>query len=109
MPASVASSATAPSDLAWRVIGLVNLYRLLVPLVLLVVLFLPGPQVVLVTTQPNLFLTSSLAYFFVGVLMVVARRLSWPSIRRVALLNAAVDSVAIAVILYSAGGVGSGL
>ncbi len=37
--------------------------------------------------------------------MVVARRLSWPSIRRVALLNAAVGSFAIAVILYSAGGV----
>src|SRR5689334_13108725 len=90
MPASVALPATAPSDLAWRVIGLVNLYRLLVPLVLLAILFLPGPQVVLITTQPNLFLVSSLVYFFVGVLMVVARRLSWPSIRRVALLNAAV-------------------
>jgi two-component system sensor histidine kinase PilS (NtrC family) len=109
MPASVALPATAPSDLAWRVIGLVNLYRLLVPLVLLAIVFLPGSQAVLVTTQPNLFLTSSLVYFFIGVLMVVARRLSWPSIRRVALLNAAVDSIAIAVILYSAGGVGSGL
>jgi len=109
MPASVASPATAPSDLAWRVIGLVNLYRLLVPLVLLAITFLPGSQAVLVTAQPSLFLTSCLIYFFVGVLMVVARRLSWPSIRRVALLNAAVDSVAIAVILYSSGGVGSGL
>ncbi|MEJ0038788.1 MAG: ATP-binding protein [Gammaproteobacteria bacterium] len=86
-----------------------NLYRLLVPLVLLAIVFLPGSQAVLITPQPNMFLTSSLIYFFVGVLMVVARRLSWPSIRRVALLNAAVDSIAIAVILYSAGGVGSGL
>jgi two-component system sensor histidine kinase PilS (NtrC family) len=109
MPASVASPATAPSDLAWRVIGLVNLYRLLVPLVLLAIVFLPGSQAVLVTSQPNLFLSSCLVYFFIGVLMVVARRLSWPSIRRVALLNAAVDSIAIAIILYSAGGVGSGL
>ena len=109
MPASVALTATAPSDLAWRVIGLVNLYRLLVPLVLLAIVFLPASQAVLITTQPNLFLTSSLAYFFVGVLMVVARRLSWPSVRRVALLNAAVDSIAIAIILYSAGGVASGL
>ncbi len=41
--------------------------------------------------------------------MVVARRLSWPSVRRVALLNATVDSLAIALILYAAGGVGSGL
>ncbi len=36
----------APSDLAWRVIGLVNLYRLLVPLVLLAIVFLPGLQAV---------------------------------------------------------------
>src|SRR5687768_4336321 len=104
MPASVALSATTPSDLAWRVVGLVNLYRLLVPLVLLVVLFLPGATAVLTASQPNLFLTSCVAYFFVGVLMVAARRLSWPSIRRVALMNAAVDSLAIAVILYSMGG-----
>jgi two-component system sensor histidine kinase PilS (NtrC family) len=109
MPASVALSATAPSDLAWRVIGLVNLYRLLVPLVLLVVLFVPGSNAVLTATQPSLFLTSCIAYFFVGVLMVAARRLSWPSIRRVALLNAAVDSLAIALILYATGGVASGL
>src|SRR5262249_32437223 len=106
MPASVALPATAPSDLAWRVIGLVNLYRLPGPRVLLASLFLPGPQIVPAASQPNLFLVASLVYFFVGVLMVVARRLSWPSVRRVALLNAAVDSVAIAVILYSAGGVG---
>src|SRR6185369_2455349 len=109
MPASVALTATAPSDLAWRVIGLVNLYRLLVPLVLLAIVFLPASQAVLITTQPNLFLTSCVIYFFVGVLMVVARRLSWPSVRRVALLNAAVDSVAVAAILYSAGGVASGI
>jgi two-component system, NtrC family, sensor histidine kinase PilS len=109
MPASVALPATAPSDLAWRVIGLVNLYRLLVPLVLLAFLYLPGPRAVLSVVQPDLFLTSCLVYFFVGILMVVARRLSWPSIRRVALLNAAVDSLAIGIILYSAGGVASGL
>ncbi|MEJ1960452.1 MAG: ATP-binding protein [Gammaproteobacteria bacterium] len=109
MPASVALPATAPSDLAWRVIGLVNLYRLLVPLVLLGIQFLPGSQIVLAVSQPSLFMVSCVIYFFIGVLMVVARRLSWPSVRRVALLNAAVDSLAIAVILYSAGGVASGL
>jgi len=109
MPASVASPATAPSDLAWRVIGLVNLYRLLVPLVLLGILFLPGSQAVLVASRPELFLSTCIVYLCVGVLMIVARRLSWPSIRRVSLLNAAVDSVGIALILYASGGVASGL
>ena len=88
MPASVALTATAPSDLAWRVIGLVNLYRLLVPLVLLAIVFLPASQAVLITTQPNLFLTSCLVYFFVGVLMVVARRLSWPMFKSLSISSA---------------------
>jgi two-component system, NtrC family, sensor histidine kinase PilS len=107
MPASAAPTHTAPSDLAWRVIGLVNLYRLLVPLVLLGMLWSAGSE--LFATQPNLLLSTCVGYFFVGVLMVVARRLSWPSIRGAALLNVAVDSVAIALILYSCGGVASGL
>ena len=34
-PASVAAPSVTPSDLAWRVIGLLNLYRLLVPLMLI--------------------------------------------------------------------------
>jgi two-component system, NtrC family, sensor histidine kinase PilS len=109
MPASAVLPATAPSDVAWRVIGLVNLYRLLVPLVLLALQYLTGPQHVLISSRPDLLLTVCVAYFFVGVLMIVARRLSWPSVRRVALLNASVDAVAIAVILYACDGVASGL
>ena len=107
MQASAALPATAPSDLAWRVVGLVNLYRLLVPLVLLALQYLMRPS--LLSTQPQLLLTICIAYFFVGVLMVVARRLSWPSVRRVALLNASVDAVSIALILYACDGVSSGL
>jgi two-component system sensor histidine kinase PilS (NtrC family) len=109
MQANAALPATAPSDLAWRVIGLVNLYRLLVPVVLLVVQYLGGPQVSLLAERPSLLFTVCVAYFFVGVLMVVARRLSWPSVRRVALLNASVDALAIALVLYACGGVSSGL
>jgi two-component system, NtrC family, sensor histidine kinase PilS len=108
MPASAALPVTAPSDVAWRVIGLVNLYRLLVPLVLLALQYLTGPQRTL-SSRPELLLTVCVAYFFVGVLMIVARRLSWPSVRRVALLNASVDAVAIGVILYACDGVASGL
>lgn len=109
MPASLALPATAPSDLAWRVIGLGNLYRLLVPLVLLAIVFLRPDEQALVASQPNLFVSTCAAYFFIGVLMVAARRLQWPSIRRVALLNAAVDSVLVGLLVYAAGGVMSGL
>jgi two-component system, NtrC family, sensor histidine kinase PilS len=109
MPASAASLKPAPSDLAWRVIGLVNLYRLLVPLVLLATQWLADPQSALLPTHPQLFLGACIAYFTAGILLVVARRLSWPTLRRIALVNASIDAVAISLIIYSCGGVASGL
>ncbi len=98
-----------PSDLAWRVIGLLNLYRVLVPLVLLSMQNLPGPGLGLVTARPSLFVSACIAYFTAAVLLVIARRLHWSSLRIVALVNASVDAIAIGFILYASGGVGSGL
>jgi two-component system sensor histidine kinase PilS (NtrC family) len=110
MQASVPVPTTVtPSDLAWRVIGLLNLYRLLVPLVLLAMQRFAGPGWGLVTARPRLFVGGCIAYFTAAVLLVIARRLRWSSLRIVALVNASVDAVAIGIILYSAGGVESGL
>ena len=108
MPAQFASAQPAPRDLAWRVIGLVNLYRLLLPPVLLAIQWLGG-QGTLLSTHPALFLSACVAYFFAGVLLVAARRLSWPSLRGVALINTGVDAAGISLILYASGGVASGL
>ena len=103
-----ATSAT-PSDLAWRVIGLLSLYRLLVPLVLLSMQNLAGPGLGLITARPSLFVSACIAYFTAAVLLVIARRLHWSSLRIVALVNASVDAIAIGFILYASGGVASGL
>ena len=109
-PASVViPPSTAPSDLAWRVIGLLSLYRLLVPLVLILIQALSGPGWGLVAARPSLFLGACIAYFTAAVLLVIARRLKWSSLRIVALVNATVDALAIGLILYAAGGVESGL
>ena len=107
MPAQSASAQLARRDLAWRVIGLVNLYRLLLPPVLLTLQWLGGQEVL--AAYQGLFLSACVAYFTVGVLVVVARRLSWPNLRAVALLNTGVDAAAISFILYASGGVASGL
>src|SRR5437660_1704326 len=109
MPASAASAPSAPSDLAWRVIGLLNLYRLLVPIVLITMEELAGPQWGLFVPRPALFLSACIAYFTAAVLLIIARRLEWSSLRIVTLLNAVVDAAAIALILYASGGVASGL
>ncbi|HYM44083.1 MAG TPA: ATP-binding protein [Steroidobacteraceae bacterium] len=109
MPATLAAPAVTPSDLAWRVIGLLNLYRLLVPMLLLAMQGLAGPPWTLVTAHPRLFVGACVAYFTAALLLVIARRLAWSSLRFVALVNASVDALAIAFILYAAGGVSSGL
>jgi two-component system sensor histidine kinase PilS (NtrC family) len=106
---SAAIPERTPSDLAWRVIGLLNLYRLLVPLVLLAVQSFAGPDWALVTARPRLFVTACIAYFTAAVLLVIARRLHWSSLRIVALVNASVDALAVGLILYASGGVASGL
>ena len=109
-PASaVAAHSQAPSDLAWRVIGLLNLYRLLVPLMLLALQAFAGPSWVLATARPNLVTAACIAYFTAAVLLIIARRLQWSSLRIVALVNATVDALAIGLILYASGGVASGL
>jgi two-component system, NtrC family, sensor histidine kinase PilS len=108
-PASAADHPLAPSDLAWRVIGLLNLYRLLVPLVLLALQSFGGPDWAVVTARPTLLTAACIAYFTAAVLLVIARRLEWSSLRIVALVNATVDALAVGFILYASGGVASGL
>jgi two-component system sensor histidine kinase PilS (NtrC family) len=109
MPVNAAPAHSAPTDLAWRVIGLLNLYRLLVPLVLMAVTTLAGPQWALLATRPRLFLSACIAYLTAGALLIIARRLEWSSLRIVALVNSGVDAAAIGLILYASGGVSSGL
>ncbi|HEX8756606.1 MAG TPA: ATP-binding protein [Steroidobacteraceae bacterium] len=107
MPANAATSSAAPADIAWRVVGLLNLYRMLVPLVLVSALWLSGQPLSMVP-RPELFLVACVLYFTAAVLLVIARRLRWSTLRLVAMVNASVDSAAIGVILYASGGVSSG-
>ena len=109
MPAPAATSSAAPAAQTdpWRVVGLLNLYRLLVPLVLVGAVWLAG-QALTPRPHPKLFLAACAAYFIAAVLLVIARRLRWSTLRLVALVNASVDSAAVGVILYASGGVSSG-
>jgi two-component system, NtrC family, sensor histidine kinase PilS len=108
-PITVGGQPVTPSDLAWRVIGLLSLYRLLVPLVLLAMQFFAGPGWGLATARPLFFVAACVAYFTAAVLLLIARRLHWSSLRIVALVNASADAIAVGFILYAAGGVESGL
>jgi two-component system sensor histidine kinase PilS (NtrC family) len=109
MAVTAATAVQAPSDLAWRVIGLVNLYRLLVPPGILVTQWLLGSQWLGPNQRPAMLTSVCVAYFATGVLLVLSRRLAWPSLRLVSVVNGLVDAVFVALILYAGGGVASGL
>jgi two-component system sensor histidine kinase PilS (NtrC family) len=109
MPDAIPHPTPVPSDLAWRVIGLTNLYRLLLPPVLLILQGLANPGILARAPEPQLFQLGCYGYLVAGLLLILARRIPRPSLRILALVNATVDTLAISFILYASGGVGSGL
>ncbi len=108
MPASAAASAPAPSDFARRMTGWLNVYRLLVPTVLLGVLVLARAPY-LPVIHPGLFVATCAAYFASALALVLRQRLRPGDPLPPPLANSLLDSAAIALILYACGGVTSGL
>ena len=101
--------ATTPSSLAWRVITLSSIYRLLIPPTLMVIQWLTAPDFFLRVQSFDLLMTVCVCYFVAGLLLMLAKGLGWANLRALALVNAVVDSAGISLILYASGGVASGL
>ncbi|HEU4780072.1 MAG TPA: PAS domain-containing sensor histidine kinase [Steroidobacteraceae bacterium] len=105
----VAAVPPAPTDLAWRVIGLVNLYRLLIPPALFILSIYFGASTPIGSAFPELFLWACAVYFAAGVAIVFGGRRLLPNLRATTFVHAMVDAVAISLLLFSSGGVDSGL
>ncbi len=105
----VATAPYAPTDLAWRVIGLVNLYRLLIPPALYLVYWYLGSSTPIGSAFPKLFLWGCVVYFAAGIAIIAGGRRLLPNLRATTFVHAMVDAVAISLILLSSGGVASGL
>ncbi len=109
MTAPESDPATPRSELAWRIVGLANLYRLLVVAVLLGVHLATRPGPVFGAQRPPLFLFALLAYATVGVVFAAIGRRHWPSRAALVFGHLLLDSLAVAVLLYASGGANSGL
>ena len=97
-----------PTDLAWRVIGLVNLYRLLISSGLFIVGRIQVASESLGVLHHDGLLLVSLVYFAAGVALVLLRRNLWPGLRTLALTHVTVDAIGIGALLWSCGGIASG-
>jgi len=105
----VAAVPPAPTDLAWRVIGLVNLYRLLIPPALYALYVYFGSSTPIGSGHLLLFLWTCVVYFAAGIAIVVGGRRLLPNLRATTFVHAMVDAIAISLLLFSSGGVASGL
>ncbi len=96
------------TELAWRVLALVNLYRLLVP-VLLTILYLSISPPPVGQVYPSIFTTTAGVYFVYAVISVVVLKRRWPEIGMQTFVNVCIDVLAITVLTYASGGMNSGL
>jgi len=96
-------------ELPWRVISLLNVFRLLLPMLLLLLFFFDTPTRSVGSLHPALFLGVAVGYFSFGLLCAITISRRMPSIQWQAMIQLAVDAVAMSVLIHASGGVSSGL
>ncbi len=109
MPSRDAERVHGDPDLAWRVLGLLNVFRLLVPTVLYVVLAMGDRSSYLASTLPGLFHWTLAGMYGVGVLCIGMLKKRVPDLQLQAYFHAAFDVTAIVLLMLSSGGTVSGL
>ena len=107
--AGALSQSAELADLPWRVVSLLNIFRLLVPLVLLLVFFFDAPQHSVGSELPGLFIGICVAWFAVGVVSISTIQRRWPNAEWQALIQLAADTLAVALLIHASGGMTSGL
>ena len=96
-------------ELPWRVLSLLNAFRLLLPMLLLLVFFFNAPSNSVGSQQPGLFLSVAVGYFAFGLVCIQTIQSRTPSAEWQAILQLVVDAIAISVLMHASGGVSSGL
>ncbi|MFT3906007.1 MAG: HAMP domain-containing sensor histidine kinase [Steroidobacteraceae bacterium] len=109
MTPQTAPAELARPDLATRIIGLTNLYRLLAGTLLFTVHLATRPSALFGAAQPDIFLLACVTYLILGLLLTLAGRSHWPSRRTLIFSHTLIDTAAIATLMFTSGGVSSGL
>jgi two-component system, NtrC family, sensor histidine kinase PilS len=94
--------------MAWRVLAVLNLYRVLVPLVLLGLYSLGGARGFAVYSR-QMFFGATVFYFCFGLISVLFVRQRLASAQVQTILQASVDMLVLVLLLHTCGGVASGL
>ena len=108
-PGSALAPTPPPSDLGWRIVGLVNLYRVLVSSGLLVMARIPDMGAIFAVRHAAELTPVCIAWLLAGLALIFVRRQYWPNARLLAMTHVLIDSLAVAAVLWATGGVSSGL
>jgi len=104
-----AAPAGSTPDLAWRVVSLLNVYRVFVAIVLILMFVVTADAPIVGALQPAIFILVAIAYLFAGITSwwTIGRRTpDYPVQIAVQLI---IDIAAIVMVMHTSGGIGSGL
>ncbi|MCB1843488.1 MAG: hypothetical protein KDI09_11040, partial [Halioglobus sp.] len=97
------------SDLTWRALSSLNVFRLLVAVSLLVLFFASGDPRFFGERYPALFSATAAGYFVFAALSGVTIRMRWISAAIQVVAQVTVDIAAIVILMHASGGISSGL
>jgi two-component system, NtrC family, sensor histidine kinase PilS len=96
-------------DLSWRVLGLLNVFRLLVPVVLGLVFATGGQPHLVGESHPDLFQGACLGYFVAALALIAVLKRRRRTTVWHAYVPGVIDIGALSLIVYASGGAESGL
>ena len=97
------------SDLTWRVLGTLNVFRLFVAVVLLGLFFASGDPRFFGGRYPALFAATAAGYLVLSIVSGFAIRDRWVAAEPQILTQIAADIMAIVILMHASGGISSGL
>jgi len=106
-PAEIERTGGDP-ELAWRVLGLLNLYRLSIPALLVVLSLVASDSPVLGAALPTQYYFTLAAWFATGVFSIGLLKTRWPTLQTQAFIHIAFDMIAVTALLLTSAGAASG-
>jgi two-component system sensor histidine kinase PilS (NtrC family) len=97
------------TELTWRVLGTLNLFRLVVPVVLLVLFFAGADGRIFGERYPGLFAATAAGYLVFAAISGLAIRQRWVPALPQAIAQMFVDIAAVISLMHASGGIASGL
>ena len=97
------------SDLTWRVLGTLNVFRLFFAVVLLGLFFASGDPRFFGDRYPGLFSATAAGYLVFSIVSGMAIRQRWVTAGPQILTQVTVDILAIVVLMHASGGISSGI